>query len=106
MFNFWKPEVSYGKFETSCLYVPWNAICGKSESPNVLNSDMSLCFYLQIQNLEHEIQEKKKQMGVFEQRVVENGEASVANASFVEMQQVIQFSQKNYMLQFCDYVIE
>ncbi|CAA2975310.1 kinesin KIN-7D, mitochondrial isoform X1 [Olea europaea subsp. europaea] len=43
----------------------------------------------QIQNLEHEIQEKKKQMGVLEQRVVENGEASVANASFVEMQQTV-----------------
>lgn len=46
-------------------------------------------FYLQIQNLEREIQEKRRQMRVLEQRIVESGEASVANASMVEMQQVI-----------------
>ncbi|XP_075501684.1 kinesin-like protein KIN-7D, mitochondrial isoform X2 [Primulina tabacum] len=43
----------------------------------------------QIQNLEHEIQEKQKRMRVLEQRIVESGEASVANASMVEMQQAI-----------------
>ncbi|KAF7810847.1 kinesin-like protein KIN-7D, mitochondrial [Senna tora] len=41
----------------------------------------------QIQNLEREIQEKKKQMRVLEQRIIENGEASMANTSLVEMQQ-------------------
>ncbi|XP_041015166.1 kinesin-like protein KIN-7D, mitochondrial isoform X2 [Juglans microcarpa x Juglans regia] len=43
----------------------------------------------QIQNLEHEIQEKKRQMRVLEQRIIENGEASIANASLVEMQQTL-----------------
>lgn len=43
--------------------------------------------FIQIQNLEHEIQEKKRQMRVLEQRIIENGEASIANASLVEMQQ-------------------
>ncbi|CAN4118076.1 unnamed protein product [Withania somnifera] len=43
----------------------------------------------QIQNLECEIREKKKQMRVLEQRIVESGEASVANASSVVMQQTL-----------------
>ncbi|MCE0480849.1 NADH-ubiquinone oxidoreductase chain 1, partial [Datura stramonium] len=43
----------------------------------------------QIQNLECEIQEKRKQMRMLEQRIVESGEASVANASLVEMQQTL-----------------
>ncbi|KAL7002649.1 Kinesin-like protein KIN-7D, mitochondrial [Sarracenia purpurea var. burkii] len=43
----------------------------------------------QIQNLEHEIQEKRRQMRVLEQRIVESGEASVANASLVDMQQTV-----------------
>ncbi|PON99874.1 Kinesin-like protein [Trema orientale] len=43
----------------------------------------------QIQNLEREIQEKRRQMRVLEQRIVESGEASVANASMVEMQQTV-----------------
>ncbi|KAK4337869.1 hypothetical protein RND71_042356 [Anisodus tanguticus] len=43
----------------------------------------------QIQNLECEIQEKRKQMRMLEQRIVESGEASVAKASFVEMQQTL-----------------
>ncbi|XP_057788469.1 kinesin-like protein KIN-7D, mitochondrial isoform X2 [Salvia miltiorrhiza] len=43
----------------------------------------------QIENLEREIQEKRKQMRVLEQRIVDSGEASVANASMVEMQQTI-----------------
>lgn len=52
-----------------------------------------LCIFpqLQIQNLEHEIQEKRKQMRVLEQRIVESGEASIANSSLVDMQQVIHF---------------
>lgn len=43
----------------------------------------------QIQNLEREIQEKRRQMGVLEQRIIESGEASIANASSVEMQQTV-----------------
>ncbi|KAI8554198.1 hypothetical protein RHMOL_Rhmol05G0080200 [Rhododendron molle] len=43
----------------------------------------------QIQNLEHEIQEKRRQMSVLEQRIIESGEASVANASLVDMQQTV-----------------
>lgn len=48
-------------------------------------------FDAQIQNLELEIQEKRKQMRDLEQRIVESGESSVANASMVDMQQVILF---------------
>ncbi|XP_062176718.1 kinesin-like protein KIN-7D, mitochondrial isoform X2 [Alnus glutinosa] len=43
----------------------------------------------QIQNLEREIQEKRRQMRVLEQRIIESGEASIANASLVEMQQTV-----------------
>ncbi|XP_041998049.1 kinesin-like protein KIN-7D, mitochondrial isoform X3 [Salvia splendens] len=43
----------------------------------------------QIENLEREIQEKRTQMRVLEQRIVDSGEASVASASMVEMQQTI-----------------
>ncbi|XP_017971537.1 PREDICTED: kinesin-like protein KIN-7D, mitochondrial isoform X1 [Theobroma cacao] len=43
----------------------------------------------QIQNLERGIQEKKRQMRVLEQRITESGEASIANASFVDMQQTV-----------------
>ncbi|KAL4303834.1 hypothetical protein GQ457_10G024790 [Hibiscus cannabinus] len=43
----------------------------------------------QIQNLEREIQEKRRQMRVLEQRIIESGEASIANASFVDMQQTV-----------------
>ncbi|XVF01028.1 hypothetical protein REPUB_Repub04eG0052300 [Reevesia pubescens] len=43
----------------------------------------------QIQNLEREIQEKRRQMMVLEQRIIESGEASIANASFVDMQQTV-----------------
>ncbi|KAK6121486.1 hypothetical protein DH2020_044765 [Rehmannia glutinosa] len=58
----------------------------------------------QIQNLEHEIHEKRKQMRVLEQRIVESGEASVANASMVEMQQTVmklmtQCSEKGFELE-------
>ncbi|KAL9333305.1 hypothetical protein Peur_073444 [Populus x canadensis] len=44
---------------------------------------------IQIQNLEREIIEKKRQMGVLEQRIIESGEASIANASLVDMQQTV-----------------
>lgn len=47
-----------------------------------------LSFFVQIQKLEKEIQEKKRQMQVLEQRIIESGEASIANASIVDMQQV------------------
>lgn len=43
----------------------------------------------QIQNLEREIQEKRRQMRVLEQRITESGEASIANASLVDMQQTV-----------------
>lgn len=43
---------------------------------------------MQIQNLEREIQEKQRQMRAIEQLIIESGEASIANASLVEMQQV------------------
>ncbi|XP_038706759.1 kinesin-like protein KIN-7D, mitochondrial isoform X2 [Tripterygium wilfordii] len=43
----------------------------------------------QIQNLEREIQEKGKQMRVLEQHIIESGEASIANASLVDMQQTV-----------------
>ncbi|RDX75188.1 Kinesin-like protein KIN-7D, mitochondrial [Mucuna pruriens] len=43
----------------------------------------------QIENLEREIQEKRKQMRVLEQRLIETGESPVANSSLVEMQQTV-----------------
>lgn len=82
--------------------------CVHQNNRACLNSDIYPCFNAQIQNLECEIEEKKKQMGVLEQRIVANGEASVANASYVEMQQVNQFihSPMNYMLLFYEFVID
>ncbi|KAJ0076999.1 hypothetical protein Patl1_36529 [Pistacia atlantica] len=44
---------------------------------------------VQIQNLEREIQEKRRQMQALEQRIIESGEASMANASMVDMQQTV-----------------
>jgi len=45
---------------------------------------------LQIENLEREIQEKRKQMNVLDQRLneIETGDSPMANSSLVEMQQV------------------
>ncbi|KAG8643964.1 kinesin-like protein KIN-7D, mitochondrial isoform X2 [Manihot esculenta] len=43
----------------------------------------------QIQNMEREIQEKRRQMRVLEQRIIESGEASISNASLVDMQQTV-----------------
>ncbi|CAL5212425.1 unnamed protein product [Lathyrus oleraceus] len=43
----------------------------------------------QIENLEQEIQEKRKQMRGLEQRIIETGETSEANPSLVEMQQTV-----------------
>ncbi|CAN4125099.1 unnamed protein product [Withania somnifera] len=58
----------------------------------------------QIENLEREIQEKSNQMRILEQRIVENGEASVSKASLVEMQQSLmklmtQYSQTGFELE-------
>ncbi|KAK8490281.1 hypothetical protein V6N13_080651 [Hibiscus sabdariffa] len=58
----------------------------------------------QIQNLEREIQDKRKQMRALEQRMIESGEASIANASFVDMQQTVmelmtQCSEKSFELE-------
>ncbi|XP_072963302.1 kinesin-like protein KIN-7K, chloroplastic [Typha angustifolia] len=44
---------------------------------------------IQIQNLEHEMEEKRRQMRVLEQRIMESGEASMVNASLVDMQQKV-----------------
>ncbi|KAJ8767198.1 hypothetical protein K2173_013595 [Erythroxylum novogranatense] len=44
---------------------------------------------MQIQNLEREILEKRRQMMALEQRIIESGEASIANASLVDMQQTV-----------------
>lgn len=44
---------------------------------------------VQIVNLERDIHEKRRQMRVLEQRINESGEASVSNASLVEMQQTV-----------------
>ncbi|XP_072958189.1 kinesin-like protein KIN-7K, chloroplastic isoform X1 [Typha angustifolia] len=44
---------------------------------------------IQIQNLEREIQEKRRQMRVIEQRIAETGEGSISHASLVDMQQTI-----------------
>ncbi|KAK7264249.1 hypothetical protein RJT34_31855 [Clitoria ternatea] len=46
-------------------------------------------FKTQIENLEQDILEKRKQMRVLEQRIIESGEFSIANSSLVEMQQTI-----------------
>ncbi|XP_065865428.1 kinesin-like protein KIN-7D, mitochondrial [Euphorbia lathyris] len=43
----------------------------------------------QIENLEREIQEKRRQMRVLEQHIIESGEASIANASLVDMQETV-----------------
>ncbi|KAK2381706.1 kinesin protein KIN-7D, mitochondrial [Trifolium repens] len=43
----------------------------------------------QIEKLEQEIQEKRKQMRGIEQRIIECGETSVANPSLVEIQQTV-----------------
>ncbi|XP_006662507.2 kinesin-like protein KIN-7K, chloroplastic [Oryza brachyantha] len=43
----------------------------------------------QIDNLEREIREKRRNMRALEQQLMESGEASVANASMMDMQQTI-----------------
>ncbi|KAJ1294848.1 hypothetical protein BS78_01G177900 [Paspalum vaginatum] len=43
----------------------------------------------QIENLEREIRQKRRHMRALEQQIMESGEASVANASMVDMQQTI-----------------
>ncbi|OVA20397.1 Kinesin [Macleaya cordata] len=58
----------------------------------------------QIQKLESEIQEKRKQMRVLEKHITEGGEASVTNASLVDMQQTVmrlmtQCSEKGFELE-------
>lgn len=59
---------------------------------------------VQIQNLEHEIQEKKRQMRALEQRITEGGESSISSASMIEMQQTVtrlmtQCSEKDFELE-------
>ncbi|GAB4832081.1 hypothetical protein Ancab_006101 [Ancistrocladus abbreviatus] len=44
---------------------------------------------LKTQNLEREIQEKRRQMRILEQRIIQSGEASISNASLVDMQQTM-----------------
>lgn len=59
---------------------------------------------VQIQNIEKEIQEKRRHMRALEQRIMESGEASVSSASLVDMQQTVsklttQCSQKGFELE-------
>ncbi|KAJ6822581.1 kinesin-like protein KIN-7K, chloroplastic [Iris pallida] len=59
---------------------------------------------LQIQNLEREIQEKRRHMQVLEQRIMDSGDASMANTSLVDMQQTVmklmtQCSEKGFELE-------
>lgn len=73
--------------------------CNCENLKMIMNSQkISLHFYPQIESLEREIQEKRKQMRGLEQRMVESSEASVANASMVEMQQVILNFFKEHLL--------
>ncbi|XP_031127100.1 kinesin-like protein KIN-7D, mitochondrial [Ipomoea triloba] len=58
----------------------------------------------QIETLEREIQEKRKQMRMLEQQIAASGEASIAKASMVEMQQTLtklmaQCSEKGFELE-------
>ncbi|KMT00370.1 hypothetical protein BVRB_9g216780 isoform A [Beta vulgaris subsp. vulgaris] len=58
----------------------------------------------QVHNLECEIQEKRKQMRLLEQRIIQSGEASVASASLLDMQQTVvrlktECSQKGFELE-------
>ncbi|XP_021738693.1 kinesin-like protein KIN-7D, mitochondrial [Chenopodium quinoa] len=58
----------------------------------------------QIHNLECEIQDKRKQMRLLEQRIIQSGEASVASASLLDMQQTVtrlktECSQKEFELE-------
>ncbi|KAG6403616.1 hypothetical protein SASPL_135842 [Salvia splendens] len=64
----------------------------------------------QVESLEYEIQEKRKQMRALEQRIVERREASVANASMVEMQQTVmklmaQCSEKAFELEVFSFLL-
>lgn len=54
----------------------------------------------QIENLEREIQEKRRQMRVLEQHIIESGEASFANASLIDMQQVLNLFLKCFYVLF------
>ncbi|XP_057520798.1 kinesin-like protein KIN-7D, mitochondrial [Amaranthus tricolor] len=61
-------------------------------------------FQSQIHNLECEIQEKRKQMRLLEQRIIQCGEASVTSASLLDMQQTVtrlktECSQKGFELE-------
>ncbi|KAL2927250.1 Kinesin-like protein KIN-7D mitochondrial [Bienertia sinuspersici] len=58
----------------------------------------------QVHNLESEIQEKRKQMRLLEQRIIQSGEASVASASMLDLQQTVsrlktECSQKGFDLE-------
>ncbi|GAB4830892.1 hypothetical protein Ancab_004918 [Ancistrocladus abbreviatus] len=50
-----------------------------------VNDPEALKTQVQIQNLEREIQEKRRQMRILEQRIIRSGEASLSNASLVDM---------------------
>ncbi|KAH9605357.1 hypothetical protein KSS87_000156 [Heliosperma pusillum] len=58
----------------------------------------------QIQSLECEIEEKRNQMRLLEQRIIQSGEASMTNASLIDMQQIVtrlhaDCSQKDFELE-------
>ncbi|WMV13125.1 hypothetical protein MTR67_006510 [Solanum verrucosum] len=74
------------------------------ESP-ALRSLPTVCLNLQqIQSLERDIEGKREQMRILEQRIVESGEVSISSASLVEMQQTLmklmtQCSEKGFELE-------
>ncbi|XP_049378043.1 kinesin-like protein KIN-7D, mitochondrial isoform X2 [Solanum stenotomum] len=60
--------------------------------------------HIEIQSLERDIEGKREQMRILEQRIVESGEVSISSASLVEMQQTLmklmtQCSEKGFELE-------
>ncbi|XP_055815650.1 kinesin-like protein KIN-7D, mitochondrial isoform X2 [Solanum dulcamara] len=60
--------------------------------------------HTEIQSLERDIEDKREQMRILEQRIVESGEVSISSASLVEMQQTLmklmtQCSEKGFELE-------
>ncbi|XP_027775280.1 kinesin-like protein KIN-7D, mitochondrial isoform X2 [Solanum pennellii] len=71
------------------------------QSVNDLENSKS---HIEIQSLERDIEGKREQMRILEQRIVESGEVSISSASLVEMQQTLmklmtQCSEKGFELE-------
>ncbi|KAE8690643.1 hypothetical protein F3Y22_tig00110893pilonHSYRG00180 [Hibiscus syriacus] len=81
------PSGNYLKIKGSSVVLGWMT----SDQMDLLVEQVKMLLeklhLAQIQNLEREIHEKRRQMRVLEQRIMESGEDSIANASFVDMQQ-------------------